>query len=47
MVVKNGKAATRVAFTEPGTYVVRAYADDGIVMTPVDVTINVTGTKTP
>jgi hypothetical protein len=47
MVVKDGKATTRVAFTEPGTYVVRAYADDGIVTTPVDVTINVTGTKTP
>jgi hypothetical protein len=48
MVVKDGKAATRVVFTEPGTYVVRAYADDGIVTTPADVTINVTGTpKTP
>jgi hypothetical protein len=47
MVVKDGKATTHVAFTEPGTYVVRAYADDGIVTTPVDVTINVTSTKTP
>jgi len=47
MVVKDGKATTRIAFTDPGTYVVRAYADDGIVTTPVDVTINVTGAKTP
>jgi hypothetical protein len=48
MVVKDGKATTHVVFTEPGTYVIRAYADDGIVATPADVTINVTGTaKTP
>ena len=48
MVVKDGKATTNVVFTEPGTYVIRAYADDGIVTTPADVTINVTGTaKTP
>src|SRR5207253_5758749 len=43
VVVKEGKATTKVAFPEPGTYVVRAYADDGIVTTPADVTINVTG----
>ena len=48
MAVKDGKATTRVTFSEPGTYVIRAYADDGIVATPADVTINVTGTaKTP
>jgi hypothetical protein len=48
MVVKDGKATTNVVSTEPGTYVIRAYADDGIVTTPADVTINVTGTaKTP
>ena len=48
MVVKDGKATTRVAFTEPGTYVVRAYADDGILSTPADVTIKVDGVaKTP
>jgi hypothetical protein len=46
MVVKDGKATTKVAFPEPGTYIVRAYADDGILSTPVDVTINVTGTTT-
>jgi hypothetical protein len=48
MVVKDGKATTHVVFSQPGTYVIRAYADDGIVTTPADVTINVTGTpKTP
>lgn len=48
MVVKDGKATTHVTFTEPGTYVIRAYADDGILATPADVTINVTGVpKTP
>ncbi len=48
MVVKEGKAAARVVFTQPGTYVIRAYADDGIIATPADVTINVTASaKTP
>jgi hypothetical protein len=46
MVVKDGKASTKVAFPEPGTYVVRAYADDGILNTTADLTINVTGTST-
>ena len=43
--VKDGKASTTVAFSEPGAHVLRAYADDGILSTPVDVTINVTGTR--
>jgi hypothetical protein len=48
MVVKDGKATTHVVFNQPGTYVIRAYADDGILITPADVTINVTGaSKTP
>jgi hypothetical protein len=38
-VVKDGKAATTVRFSQPGTYVVRAYADDGVIATPADVTI--------
>jgi len=38
-VVKDGKASTKVTFTQPGTYVVRAFADDGVVTTPADVTI--------
>jgi hypothetical protein len=34
-----GQAATRVSFREPGTYVLRAYADDGILLDSVDVTV--------
>ena len=42
-VVKGGKVATKVTFSEPGTYVIRAYADDGVLTTPADVTVIVTG----
>jgi hypothetical protein len=38
-VVADGKASTKVAFASPGTYVVRAFADDGVVTTPADVTV--------
>jgi plastocyanin len=41
MVVKDGKASTAVSFSEPGTYVVRAYADDGVVFEPADITVAV------
>jgi hypothetical protein len=43
MVVKDGKASTNVTFAEPGTYVIRAYADDGVVFEPVDLTVAVSG----
>ena len=36
-----GKGTTKVTFSEPGTYQLRAYADDGILITPLDVTVNV------
>ena len=39
MVVKDGQASTSVTFSEPGTYVIRAYADDGVVFEPADVTV--------
>ena len=42
-VVKEGKASTNVTFTEPGTYVIRAFADDGIVFEPTDITVAVSG----
>jgi len=42
-VVKEGKASTNVTFTEPGTYVIRAFADDGIVFEPTDITVTVSG----
>ena len=38
---KSGEAVTRVSFSEPGTYVLRAYADDGILVSWVDVTVTV------
>ena len=41
MVVKDGKAATQARFSEPGTYVIRAYADDGVMIEPADVTVTV------
>jgi hypothetical protein len=37
----SGKAATKVTFSEPGTYGLRAYADDGVLLTPLDVTVTV------
>jgi hypothetical protein len=43
MVVKDGKASTTVTFGQPGTYVIRAYADDGIVFEPADITVTVAG----
>jgi hypothetical protein len=37
-----GKASTTVRFSAPGTYVLRGYADDGILFDVVDVTVTVT-----
>ena len=36
-----GKATTKVTFSQPGTYRLRAYADDGVLVAPVDVTVTV------
>jgi hypothetical protein len=36
-----GKATTTVIFSEPGTYQLRGYADDGILTAPVDVIVTV------
>jgi hypothetical protein len=41
-VAEGGKASTTVRFTAPGTYVLRGYADDGILFDVVDVTVTVT-----
>ncbi len=38
-----GRASTTVRFSGPGTYVLRAFADDGIYTTPADFTVVVTG----
>jgi len=40
--VRDGKASTSVTLTEPGVFVIRAYADDGIVFEPADATVIVT-----
>ena len=39
--VTNGKAASSVSFAKPGSYVLRAYADDGVLVTPVDVSVTI------
>jgi hypothetical protein len=36
-----GKATTHVTFSNPGIYQLRAYGDDGILTTPLDVTVDV------
>jgi hypothetical protein len=40
--LENGRATVTARFSAPGTYVLRAYADDGVRMTPMDVTVTVT-----
>ncbi len=39
----SGKASTTATFSEPGTYQLRAYADDSVLTTPVDVVVTVQG----
>ena len=39
--VQNGKADTAVTFTKPGTYTIRAYADDTVLLTPADIVVTV------
>ena len=38
---RGGEATTTVSFAEPGTHVLRGYADDSIHTTPIDVTVTV------
>jgi hypothetical protein len=42
-----GKATTKVTFSQPGTYRLRAYADDGVLVTPLDVTVTVDPVRKP
>jgi hypothetical protein len=37
-----GTVTTVAHFSQPGTYVIRAVADDGILMTPAEITVIVT-----
>jgi hypothetical protein len=40
-VVVDGQARTVVRFTQPGTYVLRGYADDGVLLATADVAVTV------
>jgi hypothetical protein len=42
-----GKATTIVTFSEPGSYGLRAYADDGVLMAPLDVMVTVEPARKP
>ena len=39
--VKDGRVESAITFGHPGTYVIRGYADDGVLITPVDLTVTV------
>jgi len=41
VVVKGGKASTQATFSAPGTYVIRGYADDGVLFEGADTTVTV------
>jgi hypothetical protein len=41
--VEGGRVVVKSSFSKPGTYVIRAYAHDGLLRTPADVTVNVDG----
>jgi hypothetical protein len=43
--VVDGKASTTATFSQPGQYVVRAYADDGAATTPADIAVTVEARK--
>ena len=43
----NGEVVTTASFSAPGTYVLRAMADDGYFSTPLDVTITVSAPTQP
>jgi hypothetical protein len=43
--VEDGNASTTATFSKPGDYVIRAYADDGAVTTPGDISISVLAAK--
>jgi hypothetical protein len=40
--VVDGQASTSARFSEPGTYLLRGFADDGILLDYVDVSVTVT-----
>ena len=44
--VVDGKATTKVTFDKPGSYVLRAYAEDASIHTPQDVSVTVSAAPT-
>jgi len=45
--VEQGKATVKASFTRPGTYLLRAYAHDGLLRTPADVSVVVVDGQRP
>jgi len=45
--VKDGKAVVTATFTQPGTYVLRARATDGMLTSQQDLRLTVNGTGAP
>jgi hypothetical protein len=43
----SGKATTQATFSQPGKYGLRAYADDGVLVAPLDVTVTVESARKP
>jgi hypothetical protein len=41
--VVNGRADVKTTFARPGTYTLRAFASDGLLRTPADITVTVDG----
>ena len=39
--VVDGRSAVKATFTQAGTYVIRAFAHDGLLRTPADITVRV------
>jgi hypothetical protein len=44
--VLDGKATTAARFSQPGRYVIRAFANDGALTTPADITVSVSASAT-
>jgi hypothetical protein len=44
--VADGASVVKATFERPGTYTIRAFAHDGLLRTPADVTVTVDGGRT-
>jgi hypothetical protein len=45
--VVDGRATTKITFDKPGSYVLRAYAEDASIFTPQDIRVTVTAASSP